>query len=233
VLSQLGYTPPKGILGNFVVAPSDEWLATANLLSLNASLAIPTRVLRFEVSECVVAHRSNQSSAAASGLRPWLFGSTKKPSDFLETLRTWCSLRRSPLKTRLPRSPVLTLVLRLNQETVHDFVLLLLPPCGPHLTPLSTRSLEPSLLVFSTPRGLTDNDLSHLFSPAPTTVKPQPAPAILSQESVHTMLSITHHTRKRPSIDPQTTQVLILPLMSALTRHTFGNQREKENKRND
>jgi hypothetical protein len=30
---------------------------------------------------------------------------------------------------------------------VHDFVLLFLPPCGPHLTPLPTRSLEPSLLV--------------------------------------------------------------------------------------
>jgi hypothetical protein len=42
-------------------------------------------------------------------------------------------------------------------------------------------------------------------SPAPTQVKPQPAPAILSQESVHTMLSITHHTRKRPSTGPRTT----------------------------
>jgi hypothetical protein len=30
---------------------------------------------------------------------------------------------------------------------VHDFVLLFLPPCGPHLTPLATRSLKPSLLV--------------------------------------------------------------------------------------
>jgi hypothetical protein len=42
-------------------------------------------------------------------------------------------------------------------------------------------------------------------SPAPTLLKPQPAPAILSQESVHTMLSITHHTRKRPSTGPRTT----------------------------
>jgi hypothetical protein len=40
--------------------------------------------------------------------------------------------------------------------------------------------------------------------PAPTRVKPQPALAILSQESVHTMLSITHHTRKRPSTGPPT-----------------------------
>jgi hypothetical protein len=42
-------------------------------------------------------------------------------------------------------------------------------------------------------------------SPTPTRVKPQPAPAILSQESVHTTLSITHHTRKWPSTGPRTT----------------------------
>jgi hypothetical protein len=65
--------------------------------------------------------------------------------------------------TRLPRSPGSTLVLRLNQETVHDFILLFMPPCGPHLTPLATGSLEQSLLVFPTPGGLTDDDLSRLF----------------------------------------------------------------------
>jgi hypothetical protein len=42
-------------------------------------------------------------------------------------------------------------------------------------------------------------------SPAPTPIKLQPTPAILSQESVHTTLSITHHTRKRPSTGPRTT----------------------------
>jgi hypothetical protein len=42
-------------------------------------------------------------------------------------------------------------------------------------------------------------------SPAPSTVKMQPAHAILSQEPVHTTLSITHHTRKRPSTGPRTT----------------------------
>jgi hypothetical protein len=52
------------------------------------------------------------------------------------------------------------LVLRLNQETVHDFILLFMPPRGPHLTPLATGSLEPSLLVFSTPGGLTGDDLT-------------------------------------------------------------------------
>jgi hypothetical protein len=43
------------------------------------------------------------------------------------------------------------------------------------------------------------------FVDQPTPVKPQPAPAILSQESVHTTLSITHHTSKRPSTGPRTT----------------------------
>jgi hypothetical protein len=122
-----------------------------------------------------------------------------------ETPRTRCSLRQSPLMTRLPRSPDSTLVLRLYQETVHDFILLFMPPCGPHLTPLATGSLERSLLVFSTPGGLTCDDLSRLSSPTPTLVKPQPAPAILSQESVHTTLSITHHTGKQPSTGPRTT----------------------------
>jgi hypothetical protein len=65
--------------------------------------------------------------------------------------------------TRLPCSPGSTLVLRLNQETVHDFILLFMQPCGPHLTLLATGSLEWSLLVFSTPGGLTGDDLSRLF----------------------------------------------------------------------
>jgi hypothetical protein len=55
------------------------------------------------------------------------------------------------------------MVLRLNQETVHDFILLFMPPCGPQLTTLATGSLEQSLLVFSTPGGLTGDDISCLF----------------------------------------------------------------------
>jgi hypothetical protein len=55
------------------------------------------------------------------------------------------------------------LVLRLNHETVHNFILLFMPPCGPHLTPLAIESLERSLLVFFTPEGLTGDDLSRLF----------------------------------------------------------------------
>jgi hypothetical protein len=55
------------------------------------------------------------------------------------------------------------LVLWLNQETIHDFILLFVPPCGPHLTPLVTGSLKRRLLVFSTTGGLTGDDLSRLF----------------------------------------------------------------------
>jgi hypothetical protein len=44
---------------------------------------------------------------------------------------------------------------------INDFVLLFLPPCGPHLTPLATRSLESGLLVsplLGAPQGI---ELSH------------------------------------------------------------------------
>jgi hypothetical protein len=126
-----------------------------------------------------------------------------------QTPRTRCSLRQSPLMIRLPHCPDSTLVLRLNQEIVHDFVLLFLPPCGPHLTPLATRSLEPAYLSSPHLEALPVTTFHACPSPAPTPVKPQPALAILSQESVHTMLSITHHTRRRPSAGPRTTQALM------------------------
>jgi hypothetical protein len=61
--------------------------------------------------------------------------------------------RQSPLMTWPPRRPGLILALRFNQRTVHDFVLLFLPPCGLHLIPLVTRSLETSIFVCPTPGG--------------------------------------------------------------------------------
>jgi hypothetical protein len=164
------------------------------LLSLDASLAIPTRDLRFEdfglrrrtpvkpvlLTGQTGTHRSDWSDQSDPPVRPvWscsstVFGSSVLAlwnnqgikwfsSEPLETPRTQCSLRQSPLMTRLPCSPGSTLVLRLYQETFHDFILLFMPPCGPHLTPQATGSLERSLLVFSTPGGLTGNDLSGLF----------------------------------------------------------------------
>jgi hypothetical protein len=146
------------------------------LRSLDASHAIPTCVLCFEVSglrrrtpvrPCSSPVRLVWSCCStifgSSVLALWINQGTQWFSgEPLETPRTRCSLRQSPLMTRLPRSPGLTLVLRLNQETIHDFILLFMPPCGPHLTPLATGFLERSLLVFSTPGGLIGDDLSRL-----------------------------------------------------------------------
>jgi hypothetical protein len=129
-----------------------------------------------KIPDSVVAHRSDRyppvkpvwscccTVFGSPVLALWINQGTQWFSgEPLETPQTRCSLRQSPLMTRLPHSPSSTLVLRLNQETFHDFILLFMPPCGPQLTPLATGSLERSLLVFSTPRGLTGNDLSCLF----------------------------------------------------------------------
>jgi hypothetical protein len=180
--------PLEGEIRNLCHRSIGRMPGDRNLLSLDASLAIPTRVLRFEVSGLrrrtpvrpvhltgqTGTHRSDPpvrpvwscciSVFGSSVLALWINQGTQWFSgEPLETPQTRCSLRQSPLMTRLPCSPGSTLVLRLNQETVHDFILLFMPPCGPHLTPLATGSLEQSLLVFSTPGGLTGNDLSRLF----------------------------------------------------------------------
>jgi hypothetical protein len=140
------------------------------LLSLDASHAIPTRVLLFKDfglrrrTPVRLAWSCCSTVFGSSVLALWINHGTQWFScEPVETPRTRCSLSQSSLMTRLPRSPGSTLVLRLNQETVHDFILLFMPPCSPHLTPLATGSLERSLLVFSTPGGHTGNDLSRLF----------------------------------------------------------------------
>jgi hypothetical protein len=47
---KLGYMPLKGLFGYFIVTPWDRCPTIANLLSLDARLVIPTRVLHFEAS---------------------------------------------------------------------------------------------------------------------------------------------------------------------------------------
>jgi hypothetical protein len=124
------------------------------------------------------------------------------------------------------------LVLRLNQETIHDFVLLFLPPCGPHLTPLATRSLESSLLVFSTPGGLTGDDLSRLFFTCTNTsqaatctcnTKPRVNP--------HNIVNHSSHQEATIHLSSNHTWSSISPLMSALTTHMICNQKEKKKKK--
>jgi hypothetical protein len=186
LLHKLGYTPTKGTLGNCLrntirLMPDDH-----TSLSLDASLVIPTCVLRFEAS-----HRSatpNRSDRFPKPVRPVL---ARQPRlvfglDFvaqwvtqwfsgepLQTPRTWCS--QSPLMTRLPQSPGSTLVLRLNQETVHRLHLVVLATMRPALDSAShrvPRTKSTCLLHLTTFRTCS--------SPTPTTVKPQPRPAILS-----------------------------------------------------
>jgi hypothetical protein len=65
-----------------------------------------------------------------------------------------------------------------TSSIVHDFVLLISPPCGPHLVPPSTVSLEPSLLVSPSPRGPSRLKTFRARSSLATTrTRPQPTPA--------------------------------------------------------
>jgi hypothetical protein len=150
-------------------------------LSLDARLVISTRVLCFEVSrrhrrtpigpvlptvQTGLTHRSDQSSDAAlrsSSLALWINQGTQWFSgEPLETPRTRCSLHQSPLMTWLPRSPGSTLVLRLNQGTIHDSSYYSSHHAARTYS-AGHRVLKPTPLVCSTPGGLTSIDLSRLF----------------------------------------------------------------------
>jgi hypothetical protein len=141
--------PLEGEIGNLCHRSIGRMPVDCNLLSLDASLAIPTRVLHFEVSRLhrrtpvrpvlligqTGTHRSDPPVRPVWSCCISIFGSLVLALWFNqgtqwvsgeppETPRTRCILRQSPLMTRLPCSPGSTLVLRLKQETVHDFILL-------------------------------------------------------------------------------------------------------------
>jgi hypothetical protein len=160
-------------------------------------------------------HRSDRSRATASPssvLRSWLSGSTKEPSGFLvyhrkpRELDVASANRHSWLGSHvvlaLPwfwgstKKPSMTS----SCCSLHHAARTRLrwPPGPSNEAYLSSPHLEASPAT----------TFHACSSPAPTPVKPQLAPAILSQESVYTTLSITHHTRKRPSTGPRTTHVL-------------------------
>jgi hypothetical protein len=173
---KLGYTPTKGTFRICLCSSIRRMPRDRTSRCLDASLAIPTRVLLLEAfgalrpqtSQTSSPNRSSRfcpySHAWSSASALWLSRVTRWFSgEPPQTPQTWCSLRRSPLMTWLPQSSDSTLVLWLNQETILDSILSFLPPCDPYLTLLATGSLEPSLLVFSTPGRLTGNNLSRLF----------------------------------------------------------------------
>jgi hypothetical protein len=134
----------------------------------DASHAIPPRVLRLEASR----HARNPSpSCWALGLgfeaqakKPPADGFVGKPPN------PACPVR--PPAKHLTRPPPCT------GSIVHDFVLLVSPPCGPHPAPLSTGSLEPSLLVSPSLRGPSRlKTIRARSSPATTRTRQQPTPA--------------------------------------------------------
>jgi hypothetical protein len=157
-------------------------------------------------------HRSDRSGTAgapSSVLQTWLCGSTKEPSGFLvnhrkprelgvasANLHSWLGSHVVPSRpwfwgsTKKPSTTSSCCSCHHAARTWPCW-----PPGPSNEAYLSSPHLEAS-------PAMTFRACS---SPAPTPVKPQPAPAILSQESVHTTLLITHHTRKRPSTGPRTT----------------------------
>jgi hypothetical protein len=161
-------------LEDFKLSPSHGCPATATCLASTQALRSQHVSSASKIPDCVIAHRSDWCSSPVRPVPTGKPGQTHR-SDRSGTAATPSSVLRfvdQPRKPReldvasahrLPRSLGSTLVLRVNQETVHDFILLFMPPCGPHLTPLATGSLERSLLIFSTPGGLTGDDLSRLF----------------------------------------------------------------------
>jgi hypothetical protein len=134
----------------------------------DASHAIPPRVLRFEASRHA---RISSSSCWAFGLgfeaqtkKPYTDGFVGKPPN------PACSAR-PPAK---PHDSTAT-VHRLDRPRLR---LAVSPPCGPHLVPSSTGSLEPSLLVSPSPRGPSRmKTFRARSSPATTRTRPQPTPA--------------------------------------------------------
>jgi hypothetical protein len=153
--------------------------------------------------------RSDASAPPSSVLRSWLCGSTKEPSGFLVNHRKPRELSVASANHHLwlgshvvPHRPwfwgstkkvSMTSSCRSCHHAARTWPRW--PPGPSNLGYLSSPHLEAS--PATTFRACS--------SPAPTPVKPQPAPAILSQELVHTTLSITHHNRKRPSTGPRTT----------------------------
>jgi hypothetical protein len=132
-------------------------------------------------------------------LRSWLCGSTKEPSGFLvnhwkrrelgvpsTNHHSWLGSHEVPTRPLFwgsTKKPSTTSSWCFCHHAARTW------PCRPpgpsNQAYLSSPHLE----------ALPATTFRACSSPAPTPIKPQPTPAILSQESVHTTLSITHHTR--------------------------------------
>jgi hypothetical protein len=132
----------------------------------DASHAIPPRVLRFEASRHA---RIPSPSSSDLVLRP-------QPRN-CPPMVLWANQQTPRPRPDIPPS-LLTRPPPCTGLIVHDFVLLIPPPCGPHLVPPSTGSLEPSLLVSPSPGGPSRlKTFRARSSPATPRTRPQPTPA--------------------------------------------------------
>jgi hypothetical protein len=86
--------------------------------SLDASLAIPMRVLRFKGSRPDLVSTRRASSLG-------FVNQPSNPADFV-------------VNCRKPRVQTSVVSRYPTQAPIDNFVFLFLPPCGPHLTPLAT-----------------------------------------------------------------------------------------------
>jgi hypothetical protein len=193
------------------------------LLSLDASLVIPTCVLSFKVSisrrrtpvRPVLPTGQTVLVLLHLGLRSWALGFVDQPRNPMVWWWTTENPRRlgvASISTHdLPRG----ILVRpwLWGSTKKPSMTSYRSSCH-HATRTWSRCPpgHSNQAYFSAPHLETSpaSTFRACSLPAPTPIKPQPAPTILGQESVHTTLSITHHTRKQSSTIPRTTQALTL-----------------------
>jgi hypothetical protein len=231
-LTTTDISPSRLVLEDLKLSPSDGCPATATCLASTQALRSRHVSSASKILDCVVAqrsdrcsspvrpvptgqtgtHRSDRSGTAAapsSVLWSWLCGSTKEPSGFLvnhrkprelgvasANLHSWLGSHVVPARPLFWGSTKKSSTTSSCCSCHHAARTWPRWPPGPsNEAYLSSPHLEASPAT----------TFLACSSPAPTPVKPQPAPTILSQESVHTTLSITHHTRKRPSTGPRTT----------------------------
>jgi hypothetical protein len=189
---------PEGHFGILVVAPSDGCSATATRLA-------STQALR---SRCV-SSASKSLDALGSRLRlpslgSWLCGSTKQPRRFCgelpQTPQIRCSLHAYPTHDLAATSSRLDLGFEAQPRNRTRLRLAFLATMRPALDLVWPPGPSSRAYLFLHSSEATQpKTFRARSSPAPMQIKPQPAHATLDQESVHTTLSITHHTKERPS----------------------------------
>jgi hypothetical protein len=156
-------------LGNFVNSPLDGLTSTTSLLSLDASFAITPHVHCFEAPRRTAAHNVRppcQGSQTGLECHPYLVESSGWAGFVAKPTNPACMAQPYHTKLRAHqafhlRHPdiLLTLASFLDLASTDapapcsQLCVSLLAPCEPHLIPLSTESLEPTLLISPSPKG--------------------------------------------------------------------------------